>query len=69
MLNEPYDKVFSFIQQYQRLHQQSPSFPDIAAGCQVSVRTARKYVTALQSLGYLAHERGKVRAIRILKMD
>lgn len=67
MINESYDKVFSFIQQYQRLHQQSPSFPEIADGCQISLRTARKYVETLQRWGYLRHEKGKVRAIRILK--
>jgi DNA-binding IclR family transcriptional regulator len=67
MLYGTYDKVFSFIQGYQWLHEQSPSFPEIADGCQISLRTARKYVETLQRWGYLGHEKGKVRAVRILK--
>jgi DNA-binding IclR family transcriptional regulator len=67
MLDGTYDKVFSYIQRYSRIHQQSPSFYEIADGCEISLRTARKYVETLQEWGYLAHETGKVRAIRILK--
>ena len=69
MLSRTYNDVFCFIRQYQKENQQSPSFTEIAAGCQISVRTARKYVETLQTLGYLSHEIGKVRAIRILKSE
>lgn len=69
MLYGTYDKVFSYIQQYQRLYEQSPSFPEIADGCGISLRTARKYVQTLQKWGYLGHVKGKVHAIRILKRD
>jgi SOS-response transcriptional repressor LexA len=64
-----YDTVFSFIQSYQQSYQQSPSYSEIAEGCQISYKTAHKYVELLQEKGYLAHEIGKVRAIRILKRD
>ena len=67
MLYGTEEQVLAFIQGYQRIHQQSPSFPEIAAGCQISMRTARKDVERLQKWGYLSHERGKVRAICILK--
>jgi SOS-response transcriptional repressor LexA len=69
MLYGTYDTVFSFIRQYQQEHQQSPSYSEIARGCQISYKTAFKYVELLQEKGYLAHDKGKVRAIRILKHD
>jgi SOS-response transcriptional repressor LexA len=67
MLYGTSETVFAFIQAYQQSHQQSPSFPEIAEGCQISLRTARKYVERLEKWGYLSHDKGKVRAIRILK--
>jgi SOS-response transcriptional repressor LexA len=68
MLDENCGKVFEFIRNYLAARHMAPSMKEIAAGCAISETTARKYFQMLEASGYLTRDKGRVRAIRILKV-
>jgi SOS-response transcriptional repressor LexA len=60
-------RILLYVQEYNTVHQQSPSYREIAAGVGISLNGLQGHIESLCDKGYLAHNRQTSRSIRLIR--
>lgn len=64
-IREIHIKVYKYIKNYLQQNNLSPSYREIAEGCEISLSNCHRLVNELQESGYVEAKSKKCRSIRI----